>query len=101
MRPQIPELTCLVQMNNSSLDEIDLPMNSFTSSNIRIKQEPMTHNTMLENNLGLEPSMTQQMDSHNDAIEYIPNPLDDANIQGIFFFAFFFDILYLKFVRKM
>lgn len=71
-------------MNNSSLDGIDLAMDTFASSNVRIKQEPMTtmHSTMRENNHGLEASTTQQMDLHNDSIEYIPNPLDDANIQG-------------------
>lgn len=72
-------------MNNSSLDEIvDLPMNTFASTNTRIKQEPMARNAMLDNNHGLEASTTHQMDLHNDAIEYIPNPLDDANIQGTF-----------------
>lgn len=73
-------------MNNSSLDEIvDLPMNTFASTNTRIKQEPMAHNAMLESNHGLGGSTTHQMDLHSDAIEYIPNPLDDANIQGKYF----------------
>lgn len=90
VRPQIPELTCLVQMNNSSLDGIDLPMEAFASTNIRIKQEPMTmHNSMLESNHGLKASTTQPMDLQNDAIEYIPNPLDDANIQGKLFVRHF------------
>lgn len=69
-------------MNNSSLEGIELPMDTF--ANTRIKQEPMMHNTMLDNNHGLEVNSAQQMDLHNDSIEYIPNPLDDANIQGNF-----------------
>lgn len=65
------------------MDGMDLPMDTFTSTNnIRIKREPMTHNAMVGNNHSLEAGTTQQLDMHNDAIEYIPNPLDDANIQG-------------------
>lgn len=82
VRPQIPELTCLVQMNNSSLDGIERRVdNTYGSMSSRIKQEPMTsmHNTM---NHGRDSATSQHMDMHNDAIEYIPNPLDDANIQG-------------------
>lgn len=78
MRPQIPELTCFVQMNNDnrSNDYIDLPVNSYATSNLNIKEETIDHHHNVPDTSG------QQLDIDSDSIEYMANDLDDPNIQG-------------------
>lgn len=74
-------------MNNTTIDNnyMDLPLDTFT----RIKQEPIgNHNTITTNNPMLDTVSNQQLDLHGDAIEYIPNELDDGNIQGLLFVLF-------------
>lgn len=66
-------------MNNSGLDNknyLNIPIDSFSTTNTRIKEEPITNNM-------IQSSSNQHVDMNNDAIEYIPNELEDANIQGI------------------
>lgn len=97
VRPQIPQLTCLVQMNNQSFENnyIDMPMEAFnTSSNSypsgdqpTIKQEIMPISNVLPGSSRqlMATGMNSQMDMprSNDTIEYISNDFDDDNIQGI------------------
>lgn len=94
VRPQLPQLTCLVQMNNQSFEKnyIDVPLESFNANNSRastepkIKQEviPMPNIVAGTSRQLLSSAMNPQMDLSrtNDTIEYISNDMDDDNIQG-------------------
>lgn len=96
VRPHIPQLTCLVQMNNQSIDKsyIDVPIDSFNAtSSYGVSTEPTIKQEVMQVIPGssrrfLATSMNSSMNSQidlsrsNENIEYISNDLDDDNIQG-------------------
>lgn len=69
---------------NPSIEEVDLSMNNFANaaSVPRIKEEVTNIDEISTSNHLLDSVTSQQMDLHSDTIEYIPNELDDSNIQG-------------------
>lgn len=65
-------------MNNSGIDSknyINIPMDSFSTANARIKEEPISNQIM-------QTTSNQHVDMGHETIEYMPNELEDANIQG-------------------
>lgn len=84
-------------MNNDSLSnnyiDLPMPMDTFNSHNMT-KQESSNHH----NNHFMDVQ-SEQLDLDNDSIEYLPNDLDDTNIQGKIilniFLTFPFVLLYL------
>lgn len=82
MRPQIPELACFVKMSNDNMNTdnyIDFPADTFTPSSSSIQHSDSlghsTHDTGTYSDsslLGLD----------NDSIDYMPEELDESNIQG-------------------
>lgn len=93
MRPQIPELNCFVQMNNDSLSnnyiDLPMPMDTFNSHNTT-KQDSSNHH----NNHFIDVQ-SEHLDLDNDSIEYLPNDLDDTNIQGKNILKHFFPFVLL------
>lgn len=71
-------------MNSDSLENsyMDLPLETFTTSSENSSQFVDNQNTTAQM---IETNTTQShhaLELHNDTIEYIPNELDDSNIQG-------------------
>lgn len=95
VRPQLPQLTCLVQMNNQSFEKnyINVPIDSFNSTNSyssepKIKQEiiPISNEIAGTSRQILSSAVNPQIDLSrtNEHIEYMSNDMDDDNIQGNF-----------------
>lgn len=94
MRPQLPQLTCLVQMNNQTFEKnyINVPIDSFSSTNSysstepKIKQEviPISNDIAGSSRQILSSTINPHIDLSrtNEHIEYISNDMDDDNIQG-------------------
>lgn len=75
-------------MNNDSLSNnyIDIPMDTFNSHNTT-KQDSLNHH-----NSHFMDVQSEQLDLDNDSIEYMPNDLDDSNIQGKNILEHFLDL---------
>lgn len=84
VRPQIPELTCFVQMSNGNVNTanyIDLPVDTFSNRSNDLKHA----NSFGRQHQGATTVLDiqhQQLDFENESIEYMPNDLDESNIQG-------------------
>ncbi|XP_031632366.1 E3 ubiquitin-protein ligase MSL2 [Contarinia nasturtii] len=87
VRPQLPQLTCLVQMKNQPFEKshIDVPISTACTPTVpKIKQEILSIPNVIPGSSRqiMSATVNPQLSRTNETIEYISNDLDD-NIQVV------------------